>query len=52
MKYCINLHSRRGYPMGKIEGNNKQKLIKDAQRHMNWLSKKAIEKHYLTFNQL
>ena len=52
MKYCVYLHSRWGYPMWKIEGNNKQKLIKDAQWHMERLSMRAIEKHYLTFNQL
>ena len=50
MKYCIPLHSRRWYSMGKIEWNNKKKLIEDAQWHMDWLSKKAIEK-YLILNQ-
>lgn len=54
MKYYCNLHSRWGYPMWKIEGNNKKKLIEEAQWHMERLSKKAIEMHYLhlSYNQL
>ena len=47
MKYYCNLHTRWGHPMWMIEWKNKKKLIDEAQWHMEWLSKRAIEKYYI-----
>ena len=52
MKYYCYLHSRWGKSMGKLESNNKKKLIEQAQYHMERLSKRTIEKNYIfTYNQ-
>ena len=51
MKYYIQLHTRRGHPMGTIYWNNKKKLIEEAQEQMERLTKKCIEKNYLHLNQ-
>ena len=51
MKYYINLHTRRGYPMGTIYGNNKKKLIEEAQEQMERLTKACLIRYYLHINQ-
>lgn len=52
MKYYINLHTRRGNPMGTIYWNNKKKLIEQAQEQMERLKKSDLKRHYLHINQL
>lgn len=52
MKYYINLHTRRGCPMGTIYWNNKKKLIEQAQGQMERLKKSDLKNHYLHLNQL
>lgn len=51
MKYYINLHTRRGSPMGTIYWNNKKKLIEEAQGQMERLKKSDLKRYYLKFNK-
>ena len=52
MKYYINLHTRRGHPMGTIYWNNKKSLIQEAQEQMERLKKSDLKRYYLHINQL
>ena len=51
MKYYINLHTRRGNPMGTIYWDNKKRLIEEAQEQMERLKKSVLKRHYLHINQ-
>ena len=50
MKYYIQLHTRWGNPMGIIYGNNKKKIIEEAQEQMERLKKSVLKRHYLHLN--
>lgn len=50
MKYYIQLHTRRGNPMGIIYWNNKKKIIEEAQEQMERLKKSDLKRHYLHLN--
>lgn len=50
MKYYIQLHTRRGNPMGIIYWNNKKELIEEAKEQMERLTKSCLKKYYLHIN--